>query len=172
MRPASTRVYGPDDDVISINAYRVLELKGFLIYGSDFIRKMDIFRAPPSITLMATLVGLFLILATFILYIFRRRFHLPGDDLAASFFDCLIPFIGGGNLRMVHRFERWFFGIMLVGAFFTMSIIGGDLVDNVVINLTSEISTFEELNRRSPHLDIYYDSALRFIVPDINEMLR
>lgn len=59
--------------------------------------------------------------------------------------DCLIPFIGGGNLRMEHRFEKWFFGIMLIGGFFIIAVFGGDLVDTVVQIHSSKVKTYEDL---------------------------
>lgn len=157
---------------VSLYSHRSTVLKGLLLYGTDFEREIGFLRAPDAAKSVATLIALFLILATITLYILRRRFHLPGDSLAASFCDCLIPFIGGGNLRMEHRLERWFFGIMLVAAFFTMSIFGGDLVDGVVRVLNSKIKTFEELGKRNPHIKIYLDASLILNKPEIDLMLR
>lgn len=152
--------------------YRALVLRGFLVYGTDLKRETNFLHAAASAKLVASLIALLLISATIILYIFRRRLNLPGDSLSASFFDCLIPFIGGGNLRMQHRFERWFFGIMLIGAFFTMSVYGGDLVDSVVRVLSSKIRTFEELGERNPHIKVLMDPKFMLNSPNILERLR
>lgn len=46
---------------------------------------------------------------------------------------------------MEHRFERLFFGIMMIGGFFIISAFGGDLVDTVVQIRMSKIKTFEDL---------------------------
>ena len=158
---------------VNLYSRRPIVLKALLLYGKDLKRELQFLRAPASAKLVATLIALFLILATIVLYIFRRRFSLRGDNLGASFFDCLIPFIGGSNLRMEHRFERWFFGIMLVGAFFTLSVFGGDLVDSVVRVSNPKIRTFEELSKRDANINIITDeTTLVLDRSEIEYMLR
>lgn len=84
--------------------------------------------------------------------------------------DCLVLFIGGGSLRIEHRLERWLFGILMVGAFFIVSVFGGDLVDSVVRVLNFEFETFADVARLEP--PIYYDQDLAMNEMDIAAMLR
>lgn len=115
------------------------------VYGTDFKRERDIFLVPKSILLVTILIILFMTLCSMTLFIARRKFNLPGNNITISIMDCLIPFIGGGNLQMEHRFERWFFGIMLIGGFFIIAVFGGDLVDTVVQIHSSKVKTYEDL---------------------------
>lgn len=140
------------------------------VYGTDFQRQRDIFLVPNSIILVTGLVLLFMILSAITLYIGRRIFKLPHASVTLSAIDCLIPFIGGGNIRMEHRFERWFFGIMLFGAFFIMAVFGGDLVDTVVQIHSSKIATFDDLAEVNVkhagadiELNIYNDEILEML---------
>ena len=125
--------------------YVINDLIAVFVYGTDYQRQHDIFLVPNSVLLVTSLIVLFMSLSSITLYIARRRFNLPHDSFTLSVMDCLIPFIGGGNLRMEHRFERWFFGVMLFGAFFIISVFGGDLVDTVVQIHSSKIETFDDL---------------------------
>lgn len=140
------------------------------MYGTDYKREIDIFRVSKSVKLVAGLITLLLIVATITLYAIRRKLRRPESSVALSIMDCLILFIGGGNLRMDHRFERWFFGIMLVGAFFIVSVFGGDLVDSVARVLNSKVETYKELTEINPQ--IYLDQILATYYEDIDLMLR
>lgn len=137
--------------------YNTNELKVLFIYGSNFKREMNIFFVPPSVRIAAALVLSFIFVAAITLYTIRRKLRVLSNDLFSAVVDCWIPFIGGGNLRMDHRLERLFFGILLFGSFFIMCVFSGDLFDCVVSFLNSKINTFEKLAEINPSIYSVYE---------------
>lgn len=137
-----------------------IKLKTLFVYGTDYKRKMNIFSVPESVTIVAALVLSFIFAAAITLYIIRRKLRRPPNEFLSAFIDCWIPFIGGGNLRMEHRLERWFFAILLFGAFFIMSVFSGDLLNCVVQVLNEKVSTFAELAEINPPIYSTYELYL------------
>lgn len=135
----------PPPDLHPLYPFHSVELDVVFVYGKDFTRQMNILFIPMSVQLMAALIVLFMGLATIALSILRRKWNLRRRGLITTFIDTLIAFISGGNLRMQHKLERWFFGILLFGAFFLTSIFAGDLLDCVYQILNQEVSTFDQL---------------------------
>lgn len=133
----------------NIYPYNSRQLKVIFVYGTDNKRGMDIFRLSRSVKLAIGLITMLLVAATITLYTIRSNLKLPSNSIASSIMDCLIPFIGGGNLRMKHRMERWFFGILLIGSFFVVSVFGGDLLDSIVNVRMSRIEHFGDLPKIS-----------------------
>lgn len=84
------------------------------MYGTDFKREIDIiiFRISKSVKIVAALIASLSIGASINLYTIRKRFKLPTDDVGSVTLDCSIPFFGGWTLRMEHRCEGWFLGII------------------------------------------------------------
>lgn len=150
--------------------YHSRVLRGIFMYGTDYKRGFDIFRVSKSVKIVVALLLSLFFVAIIILRAIRRRFRLLGNSVGSCAMDCLILFIGGGNLEMRHRFERWFFGILMVGAFFIVSVFGGDLVDSVVTVLNSKFDTFEDLVEINP--PIYIDPTLSSQYTEICDMLR
>lgn len=151
--------------------YRSDELSVFFVYGKDFQRQLNLFvEIPKPIKVVASLIVLFVSLAAIVLHFIRRTFGLPRDDLVSTHIDCWIPFIGGGNLAIQHRFERWFFGMLLFSAFFIMSVFAGDLLDSAIKVLNQKISTFEQLAQLNSPIAI--NPALIQDSNMIHEMLR
>lgn len=150
--------------------YRSNELVVMFIYGKDFTRGTNIFLIPDTIQTLAGLISLYICLAAIVLCIIRRKFKLRRDGLFAAFIDTLIPFIGGGNLRIGHKWEKWFFGILLIGAFFITSLFAGDLVDCIIRIWNQKISTFEQLAKINPPIVI--DPTLAPYSERIQAMLR
>lgn len=137
------------------------------VYGTDYQREMNILFIPGSVQILATLILLFVFLATIILCIVRR------GGFMSAFIDIVIAFIAGGNLRMRFKFERWFFGILLISAFFITSIFTGNLLDCVYQVLNQEINTFEQLaNINLPNIPAYINPTLAMHSEDIRERLR
>lgn len=140
------------------------------MYGTDFQRQQDISLVPKAMLLVTSTTELFIILSSITLYVGRRIFKLPRASIALSIMDCLIPFYGGGSLRMQHRFERWFFGIMLFSAFLIMAVFGGDLIDAIVQIQSFKIATFDDLakvNVKHVHwgaeLGMYHDEIFKML---------
>lgn len=122
------------------------------VYGVDFERELNLFAGISKSTQMgAALVMLFVSIAGITLYFMRRTLGLPRSDIVSTYMDCWIPFFWGGNIQMRHKYERWFFCIMLFGAFFIMSVFAGQLLNSVLCVRNQKISTFEQLaNIKSP----------------------
>lgn len=137
--------------------YKTIELKILFIYGSNFKREKNIFFVPPSVQIAAALVLLFIFVSALTLYTLRRKLRVLSNDFFSAVVDCWIPFIGGGNLRMDHRLERLFFGILLFGSFFIMCVFSGDLFDCVVSFLNAKVNTFEKLARINPPIYSIYE---------------
>lgn len=146
--------------------YQANELAVLFFYGTNFTRQMNIVFVPKSVQLCAGLIVLFVGLGSIVLCIVRRKLKLPRNSLLSSFIDTMVAFIAGGNLRMQHKFEKWNFAIMLIGAFFITSCFVGDFLACVY----PKISTFEQLARiNSP---IYIADTLTMHSDNIREMLR
>lgn len=122
--------------------YHSKVLRAFFVYGTDYKREIDIFRVFYSVKIVATLIVSLLIVATIILYTIRIRSKLLQNDVGSVIIDCLIPCI------------------LLVGAFFIVSVFGGDLLDSVVRVLNSIVKTFGDLANINP--SNYSDSSLGF----------
>lgn len=130
--------------------YESLKLRLIFVYGKDYKSEVDIFRMPAVVVIQLVLIVLFIISAAVALRWIRKRFKLPRDDIWCPFIDCVIPFIGGGNLRMHHKWERMFFAIMLFGAFFIISVFLGDLLDNVLYIFDQRVTTLKRLLEVKP----------------------
>lgn len=124
--------------------YQSTQLAVIFVYGIDYERQTNVWFIPKSTQIVFISVVLFVSLAAIILSFIRRKGELRGDGLITSHIDSMVVFTAGGNLRMHHNWERWFFGIMLIGAFFIVSIFTGDLL-SCVYRTASKIGHFEQL---------------------------
>lgn len=88
---------------------------------------------------------MFICLAAIVLCIIRKKFKLRRADLPITFIHTIVTFIGGEDLRMRHKWERWFFGILLIGAFFITSVYGGTLLDYFVQSYGQKMTKIEQL---------------------------
>lgn len=150
--------------------YHSIELVVIFVYGQDFTRHMNILLIPESIQLLAGLIMLFICLAAIVLCIIRRKLELQRNGFVSSFVDTLIPFIGGGNLRIEHKWEKWFFGILIIGAFFITSLFAGDFLDCVYLILSQKITRFEQLAQINS--TAVFNPSLNANLRDIRSMLR
>lgn len=103
------------------------------------------------------------------LRIIRQQLRLPRHEFLSKVIDCLIPFIGSGNITH-HRLECWFFRIMYISAFFIVSVFVGNLMDSIVQVHTRKFSTFDELAEINPQ--IYINLELDPYSDSIEEILR
>lgn len=134
------------------------------------MRHMDIVFVSEKIQTLIILLASFVSSATIVLYLMRRKLKLRRKGLSTVFIDIIIGFIAGGNLRIQHKLERWFFGVLLVGVFFIISLTAGDLLDCVYRILNQRISTFRQLAKiDSP---VYIKQLLAMHGHNIQEMLR
>lgn len=140
------------------------------VYGVDFNRQKNILLVPESIQLLAGLIALSMSASALILSIIRRKLNIRRSGLISTLIDTLISFVAGGNLRVKHGMERWFFAILLIGTFFITTIFAGGLLDYFYRILDQKIDTLEQLAVvNSP---IYVSSSAKMHVNQIGEMLR
>lgn len=104
------------------------ELIVMFVYGSDFQRDMNKVFTPKWLLQMQNFILLFISLAALFICIIRKKLHLQHDDIVSSLIDIGMAFIGGGDLRMRHKIEKWFFGVLMIGAFFIAAMWIGDLL--------------------------------------------
>lgn len=150
--------------------FHPIELAVVFVYGDDFSRQLNILTFPKTVQILSGLIVLFLSLAALTLSIVRRTWNLRRSNVLSVIEDIIISFIAGGNLQMHHKFERWFFGIMMVAAFFITSIFVGDLFDCIYRILYQEIDTFDKLiATKSP---IYINSSLKMYSNNIRTMVK
>lgn len=150
--------------------YGSVDLMVLFVYGMNIQRQTNILLIPKSIKTLTILIMSFVALAAVVLNIIRKRFQLRRFGLLSTFLDTMVAFVAGGNLRMHHRLERWFFGILLIGAFFITSIFTGDLLNSVYYLHEQKITTFGQLAEMNS--SIYAHSQLRLYTSRIHEMLR
>lgn len=121
----------PYKHIYMLYPYETVKLSVVLVYGDDFPRRKNTFLISKSVEIQFMLVILFLIFVVFVLRLIRQKWRLERRDLSATVIDCIIPFIGGGNLQMQNKLERWFFTILLFSAFLILAVVGGDLIDSI-----------------------------------------
>lgn len=160
----------PPSSLQYLYPFRTIELLVVFVYGDDFTRKMNILSIPKSVQIISGLIVFFMSSSAIFLSIIRKKWNFRRSSLVSSIMDTLIAFIGGGNLEMRHIFERWFFAILLFGAFFITSIFAGDLLDCVYQILHQKISTFEQL--AATNSSIYINPTLSMFNNDIHDMFR
>lgn len=155
---------------IPLYPFHPVELAVVFVYGADFTRQMNVLSYPKSVQIMSALIVLFMGLAALTLSIIRRKWKLRRGSFISASIDTLIAFIAGGNLRMRHKLERLFFGIVLIGVFFITSIYAGDLLDCTYRILHQKIDTFDQLKTiQSP---IYINRSLKMYTKDIWEIVK
>lgn len=134
----------------SLYPYQTKNIGTIFVYGTDIGRLKNIWSIPASTQMVFIILVAFMNVAAVILYIVRKRMKLRGNGMASTIIDTMVAFTAGGNLRMHHKVERWFFGIMLISAFFITSIFMGDLLGSVY-RIRNKINTFEQLSEvKSP----------------------
>lgn len=157
-------------NVHSLYPYRTTELFAILIYEWDYKRDIGVFSIPTSVKVVVGLILLFLCFATIVLWIIRRKLQRPRNSIISAFFECLVPFTGGGSVQMRHKLERWFFAVMYMSSFFIIAVFAGDILDSLVRIQIQSISTFEQLAEINPPIYIRNEMALHS--EEIREMLK
>lgn len=149
--------------------YQSNELVAIFVYGTDFTRQSNLIQSiPESVLVIFSFTLLFIGLASVTLYLVRKKLKLSQSDIISSFIDVMIAFIAGGQLRMLHKFERLFFGILLISAFFITSLFMGEFLDYFYGIFCQKVDTLEELAEiNSP---IYASGTINF--DDALPMLR
>lgn len=118
-----------------------VELKVMLVYGVDLRRQGCI----TSIAFPIGWIALFVVSAASILFFIRVRARRQRNGFISSAFDIQIALFAGGNLRIEHKWERWFFGILLIGVFFLLSIVLNSPLYGCAISPEQSVTTFSGL---------------------------
>lgn len=125
--------------------YHSVDLAVLFVYGTDFEREMSMLLLPESVQTLNILIVIFLSVAATILCIIRKRLQLRRDGFISTFIDTMVAFTSGGRLQMRHRWEKWFFAILLFAAFFISSLYTGDVLFYIYRILDQKIDTFKQL---------------------------
>lgn len=156
--------------VHSLYPYHSKELAVIFVYGIESRRQTNILVVPKSVRILSGLIMAFFALAAIFLHFIRKKLNLLRDGLLTTIIDTMVAFTAGGNLRMHHKFERIFFGILLFAAFFLTSLYLGDVLHFVYRVLNQKIDTFEELAQLNA--PIYVNAELSDDGDIIREMFR
>lgn len=159
-----------DSNSVALYPYQLSDLSVIFFYGSDYHRHTNnhLFSRLKIFTFNWT--NLFVILTAMALCFVRRRAKLLRDDFMAVLIDVLVIFIGGQQLRMNHKIERWFFVITSIAAFFLNAICLGPTLFPSYLRIHQNVDTFQELAQVNP--PIYLRLVLRDSEDLIKEMLR
>lgn len=149
---------------------QLIKFKVVFVYCANFERERNVFNASKSVQLTAGLIVSFVVVTAIILWLLRRKFNLAHDEIQMTFLDSLILTIGGGNLRMDNRFERWFFGPLVVGTFFLMAVLGSSLLNCFISVSDSKVKTFDDLSKTNATIMI--DDSLLYFKDEIIGKLR
>lgn len=154
---ATSSIYAQNTRVPKTNLYpyRMIHLETVFVYGEDFRRERDVFVISVSVLIQGASIILFMVLAANSLIIIRRKFNIQPNDYSSAFIEIITLFIGGGSVRIQHKYEKWFFTVLSFGAFLIMCVIAGDLLDNFIKVLDTKISKFEELVDINPPIYIH-----------------
>lgn len=157
-------------NIHSLYPYQTTKLSAIVSYKPEYQRNVDIMAIPQSVQLALGLILLFLIISAFVLWILRRKLDRPRNSFVSSFIECLVPFVGGGNVHIRHKLELWFFAILYLSAYFMISVLSGDILDSVVRIQTHKIRTFEQLSEINP--PIYLSEDLEIHSEEIRARLQ
>lgn len=113
---------------------------------------------------------LFYSIAAIVLYFIRRMARLQGDNFASALIDTGITFTAGGHLRMHHKLERWFFGILLIGSFFFCALWLEMILLPSFLLPDRKVDTFDKMAQINP--PIYLFPMLKKSNHLIDDMLR
>lgn len=150
--------------------YTMVRLYAIFIYGDDFIRNIDVFNFSTICLIYGGVWIMITVLLAAILWIGRRKLNLRRNEFSLALIDIFVTYFAGGNLRIQHKLEKWFFGILLIFAFFLTSILTGDVLDQIYRVFSQKVSAFHELSQSN--LSIYTHPNLLNQDDDIQALLR
>lgn len=90
-----------------------------------------------------------LVLGTIIIYLIRKRAKLQGG-LLIGFSEIFMVFFGGGNVQSHHKWEKMFFTILMVAAFFWVSIyLSNFSIHSTISDDIQNVNTFQILAKQN-----------------------
>lgn len=158
------------NDLRLLYPFHTIKLQAIFVYGCDFTREMNILFIPKTVKMLTALIVIFVSLSAIFLSTIRKRLKLGRDGRVIAFLDTISAFIGGGHPRIVHKFEKYIFGILWVGAFFIITLFASDMLFYMYRILNQKITTFQQLS--TVNSTIYNNPTLNVYENDIRQMLR
>lgn len=140
------------------------------VYGTDYQRQFNNNLLSKLTLFMFNWTSLFVILASIFLCFVRRIDRLRRAGFMPVLIDVMVMFIGGGNLRMRHTLEKWFFVVVSIGAFFLNAICFDSTSFPSYLLSTQSVETFQQLTEINP--PIYFNHLLKSDEKLIHKMLR
>lgn len=150
--------------------YSSIRLYAIFVYGHDFNRNIDVFNLSTSLLIYGGVWIILTVLLATILWIGRQKLNHRRNEFTLALIDITVTYLAGGNLRMQHKIEKWFFGILLIFAFFLTSILTGDVLDQIYRVNSQKMSEFHELSQLN--LSIYTHPSLSNQDDDVHALLR
>lgn len=119
-------------------------------YGEDFPRPQ-----PPGILTILSVGNYWFIfiwfsLATIILFVIRWQTGVKHYDntISSSILDMIVVFCGGGRLRFRNKYDKVYLMIMVIGAFFLLSLCTSKFTSRITSSQQLDnINTFEKLSK-------------------------
>lgn len=130
--------------------YHSVKLVVFFVYGSDYQRQLNNNVVNKLKLFIFNWTNLLVVLAAMALCFVRRWQRLRHDGFISVLIDVTVIFIGGGRLRPAHRFERWFFVLLSIGAFFLNAIGLDSTLFPSYLHPLQSIETFQQLSEINP----------------------
>lgn len=113
-------------------------------------------------------------LSVFILYLLRRRIGLRMKSFLDGYFEIVAICLGGRVIRYHHRYERMFFAILMVAAFFLVALHSSHFSMHVILRQeTFKVDSFETLAKHNVSFGLlktlsyeeeYITNLLRYVV--------
>lgn len=170
-------VIGKTTSPVSLFNYHPTELRMMLVYGTDLEHSQKgifttYFEYKSNQATFAFFYGF-----PVILLVIRRILRLRHDGYISCVIDIAVGFLGGGNIRITHWIEKWFFSVIWIAAFFLNAIyftlvfgtvwtnfndIGKSVGDIAMLNTPIYLSPDLEENEQSINVILRFDIYLQF----------
>lgn len=160
------------DDIKSgpLYSYYSIDMSALFFYGNDIERKQK--------NLLTNFLGkgsnqlllLFQCSAAAVLCYLRRRHRLRHDGYISCCIDMLAAIFGGGTIRITHRLEKWFYGIIFIPIIFLMAVWGGLVFYPTFFELDQSFKSLKEIASINP--PIYISPTLIKVEVETQYLLR
>lgn len=157
-----------NDKSIAVYPHKSEPLKVAFIYGTNFMQQRNGIIYNYSLLLLLNFV--FFAMAPTALCFIRRKLKLRGNGLLSCTIDMIIIFVGGGRLRLMHKFEKWFFGIFSIAALFINAFGFQSTLYPSFLLPSQNIDTFEQLAAINP--PVYIGQSFVQHMEVVTDMLR
>lgn len=167
---ASTQSVNDKTIPVSLFNYHPTELRMMLVYGTELqhlhkegIEKLQHFKS-------THIIWAIMLLASGVLCFVRRKLRLPHDGFISSYIDVMIIFFAGGNIRIIHRIEKYFFASLWIAIFFLNAIYCGLMFDIVWLYPSGIALTIHQIKTIQP--PVFLSPTLRDNEQSIKGIIR